>query len=470
MKTHFLTFILLLFIPFFIFSQEKYKVEYDYNSENVAYYKLNRHNKIIDTLNKPKIKRNSLIEIQLKNINPFAIDVVTDVKEEQIHQSGDGFNFSSLLGGINSFSGSDLNLNVSNLPEGELFAKSGSRGDDISKGLTGINDKTSNISALKTTIMSNLLNPNLNKEEIINNVIATAGLQKDARLPDPNENFYNFLTQLEKIVIEDKVDLAAGINSISKETEQETNTNQALSRGELIERNYLIKDLQNLLSSLNESTFKTVENLNKIKSLYTMLEASNFNRTYDYQLEADKVNIELKFIQSVFASDAYEGNNGNTLKTRNIKLYSKGGFKINTGVALTLNNFSSKSQDFYIAGDGTIGSDKNEHFTPNLSTMINFYPYTGEHFNIGGSFGLSIPISGDSNIKGVSFLLGPSFHFGSNSRLSLSGGLAYGPVQKLTNGLEIGDATSFGSVENFTKDVYDFGYFFGISFSLFDLN
>lgn len=151
-------------------------------------------------------------------------------------------------------------------------------------------------------------------------------------------------------------------------------------------------------------------------------------------------------------------------------MYSKGGFKINTGVALTLNNFGSNSKDFYIDENGVVGADKNNYFAPNLSTMINFYPYTGQNFNIGGSFGLSIPISGDSNVKGINFLLGPSLHFGSKSRLSISGGLAYGPVQKLSNGLKEGDTVSFGSIDNYTKDVYDFGYFFGISFSLFDLN
>jgi hypothetical protein len=159
----------------------------------------------------------------------------------------------------------------------------------------------------------------------------------------------------------------------------------------------------------------------------------------------------------------------NTLKTRNIKLYSTGGFKINTGIALTLNNFGSSSQEFYIEENGTIGADSNNYLTPNLSTMINFYPYLGENFNVGGSFGLSIPISGD-NINGISFLLGPSLHFGSKSRLSLSGGLAYGPVNKLKNGLEVGDTPSSESIDTFTKSVYDFGYFFGISFSLFDLN
>lgn len=462
--------IIALCISMLSFAQERYRVLYDYETEKVAYLKLDKNNKVKDTLDRPKIKRNSLVELQLKNVNPFAVDVVTDVKEEALHQGGSGFNFSSLLGGINSFASSDLDLNVQNLPASDIFTRGNSRGPGISNSFSELNEMNSNISALKTTMMSNLLNPNLSKEDILENVLSTAEMQQDARLPDPNQNFYVYLTQLEKVVKEDKAELAQNITAMSKEIEKEADSTASLSRGELIERNYLISDLQSLLSNLDNSTFQTVENLNKVKELYTMLEASSFERTYDYMLEADKVNIELKFVQSDFASQADKSNDGNTLKTRNIKLYSKGGFKINTGVALTLNNFGSKSQDYYLETDGTIGADKNDYFAPNLSTMINFYPYTGENFNIGGSFGLSIPISGDNKAKGVNFLLGPSLHFGSKSRLSISGGLAYGPVKTLTNGLELGDITSQINIDNITKDVYDFGYFFGISFSLFDLN
>lgn len=452
-------------------AQDRFRIQYDYETEKITYLHLDKNNKVKDTLDKPKIKRNSLVELQLKNVNPFAVDVQTDVKEEELHQSGQGgFNFSSLLGGINSFSSSDMNLNVQNLPSGDLFSKSSSRGANISNGFSDLNEKSTNITALKTTMMSNLVNPNLSKDDILKNVIATAQKQEDSRLPDPNDNFYVFITQLEKIVKEDKAELSSNIKAMSKEVAKEADSSAGMSRGALIERNYLISDLQNLLSSLDQSSFQTVNDLKKIQSLYSMLEASSFERTYDYLLEADKVNIELKFVQSDFAQKGSDSDNSGVLKTRNIKLYSKGGFKVNTGVALTLNNFGSKSQDFYIAEDGTIGADQNDYFTPNLSTMINFYPYTGENFNIGGSFGLSIPISGDNNVKGINFLLGPSLHFGSSSRLSVSGGLAYGPVRKLTNGLQVGDQTTFGSVDNFTKDVYDFGYFFGISFSLFDIN
>jgi hypothetical protein len=462
--------VLFLIFAFNVFSQERYKVVYDYNSENIDYYKVNKSNKVIDTLLKPRIKRNSLVEIELKNINPFAVDVITDVKEEQIFNPSDGFNFSSLLGGMKSFSNSNLSLNISNLPTDKIFNKSGLRGESVTSDYSNFNNKSSNISALKTTFIANLLNPNLDKTEILNNIKKTAALEKDARLPDPKENFYVYLSQLEKIVLEDKTDLAMDINEMTKQVDSKIISETIASRGELIERNYLINDLQKLLSSINESAFTTIENLNKIKSLYTTLEASSFSRTYDYQIEADKINIELKFVTSAFASSMENTDTkANTLKTRNIKLYSTGGFKINTGIALTLNNFGSSSQEFYIEENGTIGADSNNYLTPNLSTMINFYPYLGENFNVGGSFGLSIPISGD-NINGISFLLGPSLHFGSKSRLSLSGGLAYGPVNKLKNGLEVGDTPSSESIDTFTKSVYDFGYFFGISFSLFDLN
>ncbi|MCF7561881.1 hypothetical protein L3X39_14645 [Sabulilitoribacter multivorans] len=463
--------ILLLFFATTIFSQDKYKVVYDYNNESINYFTIDKSNKIIDTLVKPKIKRSSLVEIELKNINPFAIDVVTDVKEEQAFISGNGLNFSSFLSGVKSFSDSKLGLNITNLPTDTIFNKANTRGESLSSDYSSFNDKSSNISALKTTFLANLLNPNLSKEEILNNIKSTAALERDARLPDPNENFYVYLTQLEKIVLEDKTELTIDINKIKKATELEVdNTIKTASRGDLIERNYLINDLQKLISSINESASITIENLNKIKSFYSTLEASSFTRTYDYQIDSDKINIELKFVTSGFATSLEDADNKQkTLKTRNIKLYAKGGFKINTGVALTLNNFGSNSQNFYIK-DGIIGADSNDYLTPNLSTIINFYPYMGENFNIGGSFGLAIPISSDSDINGISFLLGPSMHFGSKSRLSLSGGLAYGPVKKLTKGLKVGDDAPTESIDAHTRNIYDFGYFFGISFNLFKLN
>jgi hypothetical protein len=453
-------------------AQERYRITYDYNTEKVNYLLLDKNSKVVDTLNNPKLKRNSLVELKLSNVNPFAVQVQTDVKEEDLIISGQGFNFSSLLGGINSFTGDNIDLNTSSLPESSLFqSERGARGNaSATSNFQDLNNTITNVSALKTTLLSNLLNPNLDKETILKNLVETADAEQDVRLPSAKNNFYVYLAKVEKSIKESRSQLESNINTMSNEIENTNDDDTELSRGALVSRNVALADLQRLMSNLNQSTDQSLQSLEELRSLYTVLEASNFEQTYDYEISADKVNIELKFVQSDFSNTIDNDDTQTTLKTRNIKLFSKGGFKINTSVAMTLNNFGSKSNDYFIDESGVIGADQNDFFVPNLSTMINFYPFMGENFNIGGSFGLSIPISGNDNVNGINFLFGPSLFFGSKSRLSLSGGMAYGPVKKLTNGIEVGDSTSFNSIDNFSKNVYDFGYYFGISFSLFDLN
>ncbi|WP_370391100.1 hypothetical protein [uncultured Winogradskyella sp.] len=464
--------ILVLVTSGIVNAQERYRITYDYATEKVNYLLLDKNSNVVDTLSNPKLKRNSLIELKLKNVNPFAVQVETDVKEENLIASGQGFNFSSLLGGINSFTGNQIDLNTSALPDTEVFkSEAGTRGSAAAtSNFEDLNNTITNVSALKTTFLSNLLNPNLDKETIMKNLVETADAEQDVRLPSAKDNFYVYLSKVEKSIKDSRSQLESNINTMSNSIDMEIENNKDLTRGELVSRNIAIADLQRLMSNLNQSTNQSLQSLDELRSLYTVLEASNFEQTYDYELSADKVNVELKFVQSEFSNAIDNDNEPTTLKTRNITMLSKGGFKINTSIAMTLNNFGSNSKDYFIDENSVIGADENDFFVPNLSTMINFYPFMGENFNIGGSFGLSIPISGNDNVNGINFLFGPSMFFGSKSRLSLSGGLAYGPVQKLTNGLEVGDTTSFSSVDNFTKNVYDFGYYFGISFSLFDLN
>lgn len=454
-----------LFFSISSFSQEKYRVVYDYQTGNLSYYKLDKNNKIADTLAKPKFKKHSLVQVQVKNVNPFAIEVKAEVKEEYIHQSGQGFNIGGLLGGIGSFAGQELKINTKGIQEdaatyGELFK---SRGASVSNKFKDLNVVATNVSAMQTTLMSNLSNPNLTKEEIKKNLLELSKLQEDARLSDPEKNFYKFLTDLELIVQSDKSsiedDLATLANAIESKENQPT-----LSRGEFAQNQTAMRNLQQVSSSLQSTTNQTTSNISQLKTLFSQLEASSFEQTFDYQMETDKAQLELKFSPSTLAS---QNNANKPTVTRQIPMVSAGGFKINTSVALTLNSFGDKNQSFFIDENGIIGSDIENNMVPNLATMINFYPLIGESINIGGTFGVSVPLS--DTMRGVNFLVGPALILGSKSRVSISGGLAYGPVSRLTNGLQVGQETSLTSLNNFTKNVYEVGYFFGISFSLFDL-
>ena len=465
-----LTAIFLIICQTVAFAQERYKIVYDFQKEEIFYFALNHNNRVTDTLKEPKFKKNSAVIIQVLNVNPFAVDVETDVSEENIHQnSGAGFNFGSLLGGIGSFSKESLNLNVGSLPISDtLFSRGArSRGANLDNKFRDQNDLATNVNIIKTTLLSNLQNPHLTKAEIESNIKKIASKQADVRLPDPNENFYAYLSNLEKIAITGNNEIIKDIKLLKSDLERGDDT-VVPSRGELVLRNSSYTELDNLIQSVQNSTMESVEAINKIESLYVSLEGSSFSRTYDYHLDSDKSNIELKFRESYFSSELEDNEVREVIKTRSIKVFSKGGFKINTGIALTMNNFEGTSRDYYIDSEGQISATANDYFVPNLSTMINFYPVISENFNLGGSFGLSIPIS--SNVNGVNFLLGPSVFLGSDSRLSLSGGVAYGPVERLSNGLGEGSNTTLTSLDAFTENVYDLGYFFGISFSLFDIN
>lgn len=449
-------------ISIYSYSQNKYKIVYDYESDATTYYKMSKSNTILDTIIKPKFKRNSLIEIQLKNVNPFAVEVTTDVKENKIHQTSGGFNFGSMLSGFGGMAGGGLKLNPQNLPADEkVFSRGKTRG---ASDLQGLNDIITSVNAIKSSLKANMSNPNMNKEGIMKSLTDLALKIDDSRLGDPNENFYMFLTTLDRIVLEYKLKIDSEINTMYTEVDSVSSNQSSVARGAA---NSAYKNLQNTQNNLNESTTKVTSDIGDIETLYKALEASNFTVTYDYQLTSDNMDMQLNFKPSEFALGAAKSTSTN-IKTRNIKLFSTGGFNVNTSVALVMTNFGSKSSDYFINEEGIIQEEKNDYFVPSLGAMVNFYPIITENFNIGGTFGLSIPITDD--IKGINFLIGPAIFLGSSNRVSLTGGIAFGPVSKITNGLKVGDVTNISSLDNYKKTVYDFGYFFGLSFSIFNLN
>ena len=132
-----------------------------------------------------------------------------------------------------------------------------------------------------------------------------------------------------------------------------------------------------------------------------------------------------------------------------------------------LNNLRNSSRVFFINQEDRIASTPIDNFAPNLSTMINFYSIIEDNFKIDRNSGLSIPIS--ANINGVHFLLGPSVFFENTNRFSFKEGIVFNPMQQLTNVWD-GDLAISSDLKGFREGVYDVSYYFGISFSLIDLN
>lgn len=420
----------------FLGAQESYKVVYDYQTDEVSYFQLNEDGETAQELQSPKFKRNSSVELELKNVNPFAVEAKVDFKGESSGNTGTGFSFGSILSGFGGFK--DFGIQLS--PGGNSKSRGTAAWSDV-------DDLSIRLDAALENFKSDLANPNLSKEQILRNLKDGLSEIQDPRLNNPNIDFYLFVSNLKAVVQSNKSEMLSMLDAALNGSDDEMPVSRGTTSSMVLQRN----EIEDLTAGLNIK-------IQSISDLYAMLEKSEFEKVYHYDLAYDKTNVELKFTAS---------ENSKELREREFKLMTKGGWKVDTGVALPLTNFGSSSNDFYIDGDGIIQADKNNNFVPNLGMMINFYPYWSENFNLGGSFGIAVPFADD--FKGINFLLGPSLHIGGNNRFSLSGGIAFGPVKKLSGGLKTGSHTEYESLDNYLKIVYDIGWFMGLSFNLFGI-
>ena len=80
-----ITLLLFLSAQVVLFGQERYKVVYDFQSDNIFYYSLDEANKVRDTLERPRFKKNSTVEIEVLNVNPFAVEIIRPEKEDLLN-------------------------------------------------------------------------------------------------------------------------------------------------------------------------------------------------------------------------------------------------------------------------------------------------------------------------------------------------------------------------------------------------
>ena len=137
--------------------------------------------------------------------------------------------------------------------------------------------------------------------------------------------------------------------------------------------------------------------------------------------------------------------------------------KISPSVGITFPTYFGAAKDYFARGDSTIVETNGDNFIPNIAAFVNFYPYTGRAVNIGGSFGIGIPIKGET--ISPSFLLGPNLVIGNKYRIAVSAGMSTGPVKRLERGYEVGQVLNeFQEIE--TRSKYAVGFYSSMSFTI----
>lgn len=252
---------------------------------------------------------------------------------------------------------------------------------------------------------------------------------------------HQLLVALEDIPAEDKVAIDATYQSAERRVEG-YQANAA--------------DMRNALSDVEQLDLLE---LTELGYLYEEVRDHKFTKQFAIKPETDITNLKL----SLQPTDSARLKGVRERSLMPIELNTYGGIKINASLGLSFTSFFDRPQAYGVR-DSLIVGDNQDAFLPVISSFIHFYPQSKRQASIGGTFGIGIGIGGeDAGLQ--NYFFGPSLILGKGQRVVFSTGLMGGRVERLAQGYEVGDAYELGGVLP-TKNIYEFGYFLGISFNL----
>lgn len=202
------------------------------------------------------------------------------------------------------------------------------------------------------------------------------------------------------------------------------------------------------------------ESLSALRRTYEELQSSNFIYTFPpIQAEGDEVDIDISFSRKIETGE-YE-----SYKSLTQKIPVSGGWKIAGGIGMSFGSFAKKTYQYTVVNNIIIG-DEQDSFIPVITSFAHIFKQSPKSLNIGGSFGVGLPILSSGSIQSASFFLGPTILIGKSQRLLLTAGVMGAKVERLTSGFNIGD-----SFDGFTEilpvnEKYDVGFFISVSFNV----
>lgn len=197
---------------------------------------------------------------------------------------------------------------------------------------------------------------------------------------------------------------------------------------------------------------------------YEALQANTFTKDYRTLADADNIVFNIRLTPN----DSGVSNKAPAIQIAPIEVPVAGGFKVNASIGLAFGQLFKRPQSYFVR-DSFIRAEDKDSFFPIVASFFHFYSQSKNTVSFGGNFGIGLPITGDSG-QSASFFLGPSLLIGRDNRLVLNAGLMGTRVERLAQGFQLGD--SFPSrVNNVpTKNVYEMGYFLGLSFNVIGSN
>lgn len=468
----------LLGVCFLSLHAQNLLIRYDFLKDDYTFYRV-KPGKPPELIEKPVVGRNNTVKVEIVNFNKFVYAAKCTFEAGESDESSQ-VNFMSLLtplvvpqsgaSFLSQFGGG--NANEENARNGSLFKdrladQSYLAAQTSYKSLYEVERTLKNIDFS----ISKLQELKYNKYLPSDSIKKMASLLVTKAIKSENASHADFMNTIESLNNAYMTHLSSF--KLSSEDFEGAFNRLSSSRGETTAKNP-IKRLSDEVTKMEEfydDDFISVK-VNLLENMYESIINTEFRFNASDLAEKDFLDIKLDMYEYPTDDEGLPKAVSQTeledlvmVKNKKLKVTVKGDLKINSSLGLAFpyyaNNFG------YINVGGEIVEQPGNNFAPNISAFMNFYPYNGKLGQLGGTFGLGLPIAGDD--RNLSVFLGGASLFGSKNRIVLNAGASLGQVTQLDMGMQNGEMLDNEFMDVPTRQVWQWGAFLGISFSVADV-
>lgn len=236
---------------------------------------------------------------------------------------------------------------------------------------------------------------------------------------------------------------------------------QVYEKAKVVEDNVKMQkeELQLLLQEAQTGNLNT---LTAMHYEYEALANNDFSHTYRTEAVGDLTTLDVTFTRK----DSLEFTKAKKeIKVAPIRVPVFGGIKVSTSVGLGFGQYFKRPQSYFVRNGEVIGENE-DSFYPIISSFFHFYAQSPGNVNLGGAFGIGVPLNGADGFQSAVFFLGPTLIIGKEQRFAFTGGIMGGKVQRLAQGYEVGQTVGAEVAAVPVHYPYELGLFLGLTFNL----
>lgn len=155
------------------------------------------------------------------------------------------------------------------------------------------------------------------------------------------------------------------------------------------------------------------------------------------------------------------------VKTIKLKIDTYGEIRLGTSFGVNAIKFNKAPQRYFVK-DNVISAVDEDQYAPMLSSYFNLSYSMGGVITPALSFGMGLPLSSAESVEGLAFFVGPGVYLGRKQSIMISGGFMFSKVERLTNGLQVGDGIIIGDGILPVEKKFDTGIYFGVAYKIGD--